>query len=246
MPRFEAGKRRAPAMRILLAAALAISIGSAHATVVRVGDREWMQLTNLAWASYVDLAAVFDPATGKVSGPSTEVVISEGNIRVDVAGWTWASYFDVLGLFEQIPGHSLYPLTNPDLDIIVGEQDSTLGEFMWANFDITYLWNDWGSLTDGYLWYGWVRDTYLSDGIVMGVQRRAVKDWGPGGDDYLLHYVDFVAAHFVTIDPRLSPGSHGAWLYRDVVDVPEPPAIALLALGFVLMARRRLCARIGT
>ncbi len=107
------------------------------AATVRVGDREWMMLTDTSGLfSYNMMADIYDLDTGELKGPG----LFEG---VDFTGWTWASHADVKDMLRRFTGLNLLDAVRGDGSIQDGEKDSTWAPRFVSAFGITRVRSEW-------------------------------------------------------------------------------------------------------
>ena len=216
----------------ILVAVLTLAAITVQASVVQIGDREWRQLTDTAGFIYSDLASIYDTASGQLSGTTTTLNLF--STEVDFAGWTWASLDDTLDMIATIPGHSLTPGMSAD--------QTTLGDFFSQSFEITSIEHD----TDWFyeeIWTGMTRDPVGADGAAVEVSRLTDIDWSQcqfDPDDCPAQARTATDTLALTPPQHLDEFEFGFWLYRDVIDVPEPESGTLLMLGLAILAAARL------
>jgi hypothetical protein len=183
---------------------------------VIIEGREWRQVTDTVGLSWNQVSTVCSSISG----------VCNGNINsVNFDSWKWASIYDVHNLF------AYYDPTPIFLDLANwGEVDTTWAPIFLTNFNKTEFREDFDNL-------------YVVSGLTRSIRESMFREnsayFAQLGDRTTELSYDFRFTR-ITYPLDASDQTFGHWLYRDVIQVPEPATYLLMSLGFIgLVITRR-------
>lgn len=177
--------------------------------------REWVDLVDTSWRSYVDVVNVCSSATGYCEG-----VLEQNNFSgiyspdVDLTGFTWATLDDVKDLFNEVGG---LPAGSLDTGHVTFDWTDGYGANFFDHFEFTLAFFN-GPYSAKIL-NGFTRD------LKYDAERGLVA---PLGTLYSTNYdYDYFNLDFGGWSVQYADPSIGVYVYR----VPEPGTLGLFVMG---------------
>ena len=179
---------------------------------VVIGDKDWMQVSDVASYSWNDLDLIFDTTTGLCDSPSC---LLGGTI--DLTGYKWASSEEALEMIADVTsaytGH-----TDPN-DHVVNVGPGVMEAFF-DKFTATINTSSYKQL------YGWTRDSKNATSYASGIGTTDYTDVNT--DDWVFLVTDYLK--YERRPPR------GAFLYKEA-QIPEPATLLLFCAGLAGIGR---------